>query len=347
MKKPLVKCLLSIVLSVVLMTMGFSIFTNAATAYPIYSYDETELVYNGGTSFSLNCTIFDPTYLCRWVAYDSTAGISRTYVNSKYFPTNGGNLTGNNFNSVNLYFGLTGFQGSNSRDHLTSGQLPVGTVVRFDFAIKSYFNGSSYTLPVVRHYNGVNTTSWLYPDGYSSETYVSSEEITYYTYDFTITALNSYLGSEFYWSTYSAGGAKCHIYNINIQYTFPIEDAEYCLNNGIITEEQYNVIYNTLHPGGSGTDIAPWLQGDSNEYPTVIPDTLPPEVESFDTLFVPSDIDDSQIQSYLDRLDIGSWFRDFWAKMNSINIYLILIVIVLVLIFIRTLFMNFSNFIPK
>lgn len=347
MQKPVVKCLLCSVLSVIFIT-GFCVSANASSI-PIYAYDETELIYNGGSSFSLNCPIYDPTYLCNWittyVAANSPSGFyTAGHPNQSSFPSTG-NLTSGNYTAIYLRFGLAGFSDySNSLYNLTSGNLPVGTVVRFDFAIRYYFNGAEYDLPQVRHYNGVNTTSWIYPDGYSSNQVFTSQEIFYFTYDFTITSLNSYLGSEFYVSTHTPSGGRVVCDNVNIQFTFPIEDASYCLENGIITRDQFNVIQNTLYPGSA---VIPYLQGSTNDYPSVAPDTLPPEVESYDSLFVPSDIDDSEIQSYLDRLDIGSWFRDFWNKMNSINIYLILIVIVLVLIFIRTLFMNFSNFIPK
>lgn len=344
MRKPVVKCLLSIVLVVVFLTTGFCVCANA-TAYPIYAYDDTQLIYNGGTSFSLYCPIIDNLdKLCCWY-YRNYDGYTGYWQNVSEF------TTGLQNPKLELYlrFGLTGFA-TNSQNNLTSGALPVGTVVRYELSLSAEIRSGgsgSFSTPSIRHYNGTNTTSWIFPDGISSESYYNTYQEFYFSNDFTIQTMPSNLGSEVKFSSQSLSGVTINVKNLVVSYTFPIEDADYCLENNIITQEQYNVIYNTLHPGGSGTDIAPWLQGDTNEYPTVTPDTLPPEVESYDTLFVPSDIDDSQIQSYLDRLDIGSWFRDFWAKMNSINIYLILIVIVLVLIFIRTLFMNFTNFIPK
>ena len=338
MRKPVVKCFSVLVLSVVLFTMGFCIFSNA-TATPIYSAGDTTLIYNGGTSFSLSVDIVDTAYFCSWYYHRSTADTWSYQLNTSVFTP-----TGLAVDKVYLRFGLAGFS-SNSRDNLTSGNLPVGTVVTYDYSIWCNFGASQYP-PTATHYNGTSTTSGVLPDVVTSSTTVYSGTVEWHwTNQFTITAKPSNLGSSFYFRCASSSGVtSLSLNNFTVNYEIPIADADYCLNNGIITQEQYNAIQAIISPD---TDIAPWLEGDTNEYPTVTPDTLPPEVESYDTLFEPSDIDDSQIHSYLDRLDIGSWFSDFWAKFNTIEIFLIVIVIVLVLIFIRTLFMNFTNFIPK
>ena len=338
MRKPVVKCLLSIVLSVVF-TAGFCVFVNA-TAKPIYTAGDTTLIYNGGSSFSLSVDIVDVQYFCSWYYKNASTSTWSYQTNTRTFQSSV------SVNDIYLRFGLAGFS-QNSRDNLTSGNLPVGTVVTYDYSIWCYFV-SGQGVPYATHYNGTSTTSNVLPDGVTSSSGSYSGTIEWHwTNQFTISNKPSNLGSSFHFTSANAGGSRVTLNNFSVNYQIPIADAKYCLDNGIITQEQYNAIQAILNPGGSGTDIVPWLEGDSNDYPSVAPDTLPPEVESYDTLFVPEDIDDSQIQSYLDRLDIGSWFSDFWSKMNSINIYLILIVIVLVLIFIRTLFMNFSNFIPK